>query len=66
VIATCSEDQTTCVWDLYGGEKRRTLTGHITAVTGVDWQLTAAPARRVSVVISVGSCCDGDDRGGGE
>jgi WD40 repeat protein len=38
-IATCSEDQTTCVWALPGGEKRRTLTGHTTAVTGVDWQL---------------------------
>jgi WD40 repeat protein len=38
-ISTYSEDQTTCVWALPGGEKRRTLTGHTTAVTGVDWQL---------------------------
>jgi WD40 repeat protein len=38
-IATASEDQTTMIWNLYG-EHVATLTGHTTAVTSVDWQIT--------------------------
>jgi WD40 repeat protein len=36
-IATCSEDQTTCIWNMYG-EKMHMLTGHTTAVTSVEWR----------------------------
>lgn len=33
-VATCSEDQTTCIWNMYG-EKMHMLTGHTTAVSHV-------------------------------
>jgi WD40 repeat protein len=36
-VATCSEDQTTCIWNMYG-EKMHMLTGHTTAVTSVEWR----------------------------
>ncbi|EGC37763.1 hypothetical protein DICPUDRAFT_97144 [Dictyostelium purpureum] len=38
IVATCSEDQTTIIWNRVTGEKVKTLTGHTTAVTCVDWQ----------------------------
>eukprot|EP00696_Hemimastix_kukwesjijk_P012454 gnl/Hemi2/25615_TR8607_c0_g1_i2.p1 gnl/Hemi2/25615_TR8607_c0_g1~~gnl/Hemi2/25615_TR8607_c0_g1_i2.p1 ORF type:complete len:665 (+),score=146.60 gnl/Hemi2/25615_TR8607_c0_g1_i2:78-2072(+) len=40
LLATASEDQTTCIWNAHG-EKLQTLTGHTSAVTSVDWQRTA-------------------------
>jgi WD40 repeat protein len=39
-IATCSEDQTTRVWNLKG-ELLVELSGHTSAVTGVDWSVTS-------------------------
>jgi hypothetical protein len=59
-IATCSEDQTTSVWALPGGEKRHTLTGHTTAVTGVDWQLMR---RRLPAAASSSSSTTEEEEG---
>ncbi|XP_020912194.1 uncharacterized protein LOC110249955 [Exaiptasia diaphana] len=39
MIATASEDQTTCIWNQTNGEKLHTLHGHTTAVTSVDWKI---------------------------
>ncbi|KAF2071536.1 hypothetical protein CYY_007135 [Polysphondylium violaceum] len=41
IIATCSEDQTTIIWNKSINEKVKVLTGHTTAVTCIDWQVTA-------------------------
>jgi len=40
-LATCSEDQTTRVWNCDSGALLHTLRGHTTAVTTVDWRHTA-------------------------
>ncbi|XP_001625976.2 uncharacterized protein LOC5505112 [Nematostella vectensis] len=38
MVASASEDQTTCIWSVLTGEKLHTLRGHTTAVTSVDWK----------------------------
>jgi len=40
MIATTSEDQTTCIWDVHTGNKLHTLIGHTSAVTSIDWKQT--------------------------
>lgn len=37
-VATCSEDQTTKIWDTSDWKNLTTLTGHSFAVTSVDWK----------------------------
>jgi WD40 repeat protein len=37
-IATCSEDQTTKIWNVRNWSCQATLRGHTMAVTGVDWK----------------------------
>jgi len=41
MVATTSEDQTTCIWDIHTGQKLHTLNGHTSAVTCVDWKQTS-------------------------
>jgi len=40
IIATCSEDQTTIIWNKSINQKIHVLKGHTTAVTCIDWQQT--------------------------
>ncbi|XP_031569335.1 uncharacterized protein LOC116303865 [Actinia tenebrosa] len=55
MIATASEDQTTCIWNASNGNKLRTLHGHTTAVTSVDWKTMRDNSKNI-----LATC--GDDR----